>query len=111
MSLTIGMPVAVASTSAMSSSSTSATTSMSPAFHCFSRSALAAMSIFSPSRSDAATSKSWASMAPSFLRRTSAIFSSNSRRSGGAVIRRMRSRAPASSIRSIALSGRKRSLM
>src|SRR4028119_914180 len=37
--------------------------------------------------------------------------SSKSRRSGGAVIRRMRIRAPASSIRSIALSGRKRSEM
>ena len=111
LSLTIGMPVAVASTSAISSSSTSATTSMSPAFHCFSRSDLARISFFSSSRSDAANSKSCASIAPSFLRRTSAIFSSNSRRSGGAVIRRMRSREPASSIRSIALSGRNRSEM
>ena len=49
-SLTIGMPVATASTSAISSSSTSATTSMSPAFHCFSRSALARISFFSSSR-------------------------------------------------------------
>ena len=109
-SLTIGMPVETARTSAISSSSTSATTSMSPAFHCFSRSALAASSFFSPSRSEAAFSKSCASIAHSFSRRTAAIFSSNSRRSGGAVIRRMRSRAPASSIRSIALSGRNRSL-
>ena len=35
--------------------------------------------------------------------------SSNSRKSGGAVIRLMRRRDPASSIRSIALSGKKRS--
>ena len=41
----------------------------------------------------------------------SAIFSSYSRRSGGAVMRRMRMREPASSMRSIALSGRNRSLM
>jgi hypothetical protein len=57
---------------------------------------------------DAALSKSCASI-DSFSRRTSAIRSSNSRRSGGAVIRRMRMRDPASSIRSIALSGRNRS--
>ena len=51
------------------------------------------------------------SIADSLSLRTFAIFSSNSRRSGGAVIRRIRIRAPASSIRSIALSGRNRSLM
>ena len=110
-SFTIGMPVATASTSAISSSSTSATTSMSPARHCFSRSPLARMSCFSSSRRRAAASKSWPSMAPSLRRRTSPILSSNSRRSGGAVIRRMRSREPASSIRSMALSGRNRSEM
>jgi hypothetical protein len=43
--------------------------------------------------------------------RTSAIFSSTSRTSGGAVIRRIRVRDPASSIRSIALSGSDRSAM
>ena len=63
------------------------------------------------SRSDAAFSKSCASIADSFSRRMPAIRSSNSRRSGGAVIRLMRIRAPASSIRSIALSGRNRSEM
>jgi hypothetical protein len=47
----------------------------------------------------------------SLSRRTPAMRSSNSRRSGGAVIRRMRMREPASSMRSIALSGRKRSEM
>ncbi|CAM5258753.1 hypothetical protein SALBM217S_09309 [Streptomyces griseoloalbus] len=110
-SLKTGMPVAVARTSAISSPSTSATTSMSPAFHSFSRFALAARSCFSLSRSEAAFSKSCESIADSLSRRTPAIFSSNSRRSGGAVIRRMRIREPASSIRSIALSGRKRSEM
>jgi hypothetical protein len=109
-SLNTGMPVAVARTSAMSSSLTSATASMSPAFHSFSRTSLRSISCFSLSRSAAAFSKSWESMADSLSRRTSAIFSSNSRRSGGAVIRRMRIREPASSIRSIALSGRNLSL-
>jgi hypothetical protein len=50
-------------------------------------------------------------MADSFFNRMSAIRSSTSRTSGGAVIRRMRIREPASSMRSMALSGRKRSLM
>src|SRR5579875_2360694 len=50
-------------------------------------------------------------MAVSFSRLTCAIFSSYSRRSGGAVMRRIRIRDPASSIRSMALSGRNRSLM
>jgi len=95
----------------MSSSFTSATTSMSPAFHSFSREAFLASSCFSLSRSAAAFSKSCESMADSFSRRTWAIFSSYSRRSGGAVMRRIRIREPASSIRSMALSGRKRSLM
>ncbi len=110
-SLNTGMPVQLARTSAICSSSTSATTSRSPSFHCFSRSAFWPRSCFSASRSLAARSKSCASIADSLSRRTSAIFSSNSRRSGGAVIRRMRMRAPASSMRSIALSGRNRSLM
>ncbi|CAM5526194.1 hypothetical protein STANM309S_02083 [Streptomyces tanashiensis] len=59
-SLKTGMPVAVARTSAISSPSTSATTSMSPAFHSFSRLAFAARSCFSLSRSEAAFSKSCA---------------------------------------------------
>ncbi|COX06589.1 Uncharacterised protein [Mycobacterium tuberculosis] len=110
-SLNTGIPVQLPSTSAICSSSTSATTSRSPERHCFSRSARCATSVFSRSRRLAAFSKSWASIADSFSRRASAIFSSNSRRSGGAVMRRIRIRAPASSIRSIALSGRNRSLM
>ena len=105
------MPVQFASTSAICSSSTSLTTSRSPAFHSFSRCAFWPSSCFSLSRSCAARSKSCASIADSLSRRTWAILSSKSRRSGGAVIRRMRIRAPASSIRSIALSGRNRSEM
>ncbi len=111
-SLNTGIPVQFARTSAICSSSTSAMTSRSPARHCFSRSARWATSCFSLSRRLAAFSKSCASIADSFSRRASAIRSSNSRRSGGAVIRRIRIRAPpASSMRSMALSGRKRSLM
>ncbi len=110
-SLNTGMPVAVARTSAMSSSFTSAGVSMSPAFHSFSLASFLSISCFSLSRSEAAFSKSWESMADSFSRLTSAMRSSKSRRSGGAVIRRMRIREPASSIRSIALSGRNLSLM
>src|SRR3954468_683605 len=105
------MPVQLPRTSAICSSSTSLTTSRSPAFHSFSRWAFCPRSCFSLSRSCAARSKSCASIADSLSRRTWAMRSSKSRRSGGAVIRRMRIRAPASSIRSIALSGRKRSEM
>ncbi|CPU67578.1 Uncharacterised protein [Mycobacteroides abscessus] len=110
-SLKTGMPVAMARTSAISSSSTSATVSRSPDFHAFSLSARFAVSCFSLSRRPAAFSKSCASIADSFSRRASAISSSSSLSSGGAVMRRMRRRAPASSMRSIALSGRNRSLM
>ncbi len=110
-SLNTGIPVQIARTSAISSSPTSATTSMSPAFHSFSRLPFSASRVFSRSRRDAAFSKSCASIADSLSRRTFAMRSSNSRRSGGAVIRRMRMREPASSMRSIALSGRNRSEM
>ena len=84
---------------------------MPPVFHWRSFSARSAMSFCSLSRSEAAPSKSCASIADSFSSFMAAIFSSMTLSSGGAVIRRMRSRAPASSIRSIALSGRKRSEM
>ena len=78
------MPVAWASTSAIRPSSTTAWDATSPLRHCFSRRRRSARSDFSSSRSDAAFSKSWSSDACSFWRRTSAIFSSNSRSSGGA---------------------------
>src|ERR1700722_13441441 len=77
------MPVAVARTSAISSAVTSATVSMSSAFHSFSPASFFPVSCFSVPRRAAAFSKSWESMADSFSRRRSAIFSSNSRRPGG----------------------------
>ena len=106
---TTGMPVDMASTSAISWSVTSAISSDSPPFQAASFALRSSPSLDSWSRRAAAFSKSWSSIADSLLRRSSLILSSNSRSSGGAVIRRMRKRAPASSTRSIALSGRKRS--
>src|SRR3954449_9543520 len=91
-SLNTGMPVAFASTSAMSSSSTSATASRSPDFQAFSFSTRLRPSCFSASRRRAAFSKSCSSIADSLSRRVSAICSSSSRSSGGAVMRRMRRR-------------------
>ena len=105
------MPVAAARTSAISSAVTSAAASLPSACRSFSPASFFPVSCFSVSRRAAAFSKSWESIADSFSRRRPAIFSSNSRRPGGAVIRRIRIRDPASSIRSIALSGRNRSLM
>ena len=109
--LNTGIPVAVERTSAINSSSTSETTSRSPAFQDFSRSDFSTINCFSLSRSDAAFSKSWPSIADSFSFLTSAILSSKARSSGGAVMRRIRRRDPASSRRSMALSGKKRSAM
>ena len=110
-SLKTGMPVQAASTSAICSSPTSVMVSVSPSRHFCSFSRRSSPSLRSLSRRPAAFSKSWASMAASFSRRTSAIRPSISCRSAGAVMRLMRMRAPASSMRSTALSGRKRSLM
>ena len=97
-SLKTGMPVQVASTSAISSSSTSERMSISPDFHSRSRRWRSSSSWRSSSRRPAAFSKSCESIADSLRRRTSAIFSSTSRTSGGAVMRRIRIRDPASSI-------------
>ena len=68
-------------------------------------------SLRSRSRRLAAFSKSCISIAASFSRRTSRMASSTSLRSGEAHMFWMRLRDAASSIRSTALSGRKRSLM
>ncbi|BAS06913.1 hypothetical protein AHiyo4_03350 [Arthrobacter sp. Hiyo4] len=108
-SLKTGMPVELANTSAIRSSSTSEMSSMPPDFQWRSFSERSVMSFCSLSRREAAPSKSCASMADSFSIFSLAIRSSMAFSSGGAVIRRMRNRAPASSIRSMALSGRKRS--
>ncbi|CUQ41304.1 Uncharacterised protein [Flavonifractor plautii] len=59
----------------------------------------------------AAFSKSWPRMASSFSRRVCSTFSSSSRRSGGVASRSIRTREQASSMRSMALSGRWRSPM
>ena len=83
---------------------------MPPAVRSLSPASLVPVSCFSLARSAAALPESRQPIAGSFSRRTPAIFSPDSRRAGGAVIRRIRIRAPASSIRSIALSGRNRSL-
>ena len=68
-------------------------------------------SVFSRLRSSAAFSNSWARTASSLSACVFLIFSSSSRRSGGAVIRSIRFFEAASSIRSIALSGKKRSVI
>ncbi len=109
-SLKTGMPVAVARTSAIGSA-----VDLSDDVHVAGLPLLLALGLRRQQLlllvAEKAASKSWESMADSLSRRTPAIFSSNSRRSGGAVIRRMRIRDPASSMRSIALSGRNRSEM
>jgi hypothetical protein len=69
------------------------------------------VSFRSLSRSEAAFSNSWFSIAASFSVRTFSISSSSSRYRGGAVIVLIRMRDAASSTRSIALSGRCRSWM
>ncbi|CAM5258720.1 hypothetical protein SALBM217S_09308 [Streptomyces griseoloalbus] len=84
---------------------------MSPAFHSFSRFALAARSCFSLSRSEAAFSKSCEVDRGLLVAADAGDLLVELAQVGGAVIRRMRIREPASSIRSIALSGRKRSKM
>ncbi|CAB4588301.1 unannotated protein [freshwater metagenome] len=108
-SLKTGIPVACARTSAIIPSSTFPNSPLSPLRHSFSRRSRSPKSFFSSSRDLAAPSKSWFSMAFSFSARTTAILSSNSRSSGGDDSIDKRRRAPASSMRSIALSGRNRS--
>ena len=66
------------------------------------------LACFSLSRSAAAFSKSCSLIAASFSTRISSISASMSLTSGGRVIAPMRAREPASSITSMALSGRKR---
>ena len=110
-SLNTGMPVVFEITSAITSSSTTILTSEPPSRHEASLLLRSASSFSWLSRSSAAFSKSWPLMASSFSPASLAIFWSSSLSSGGAVRRLMRKRAPASSIRSMALSGRLRSWM
>ena len=111
-SLNTGMPVHIETMSAISSSPIDGrSASPSPASHCSSSSRFLFVSRRSLSRRFAAFSNSCASIAASFARRVSSISSSSSRYTGGEVIDLMRMRDAASSIRSIALSGRNRSEM
>ena len=105
------MPVHIETMSAISSSPISGRSPDSPERHCSSRSRFLLVSWRSVSRRFAAFSNSCASIAASLSRRVVSISSSSSLYTGGAVIDLMRAREAASSIRSIALSGRNRSEM
>ena len=110
-SLNTGMPVHIETMSAISSSPIGGRSVDSPASHCSASSRLRCVRRRSLSRRLAAFSNSWFSIASSLARRVSSISSSSSRYTGGEVIDLIRIRDAASSIRSIALSGRNRSEM
>ena len=110
-SLYTGMPVQMLSTSATASSSTSSNRSTPLWRTSFSLAAFSSRSAFSWSRRRPASSKRCSSTAAFLASCTSLSFCSTSRRSGGVDMRLMRRRLPASSMRSIALSGRWRSEM
>ena len=110
-SLKTGIPVHIETMSAISSSPTSGRSPPSPEDHSSSSSRFLFVSWRSLSRRFAAFSNSCASIAASLARRVSSISSSSSRYTGGWLIDLIRIRDAASSIRSIALSGRKRSEM
>ncbi len=101
-----GTPVDMDTTSAMSSTVTCCTVLEVSSSHCFSASSRSFFTASSSSRSSAARSKFWSPMALSFSARIFRSFSSRSRSSFGSVMLRMRMRAPASSMTSMALSGR-----
>jgi hypothetical protein len=105
------MPVHIETMSAISSSPMAGRSVDSPASHWSVSSRLRCESRRSLSRRFAAFSNSWFSIASSLARRVSSISSSSSRYTGGEVIDLIRIRDAASSIRSIALSGRNRSEM
>ena len=110
-SLKTGMPVHIETMSAISSSPISAWSASPEDFQFSSISRFFSVSLRSLSRRFAAFSNSWASIADSFSLRTVSISSSSSLCTGGAVISLIRMRDAASSIRSMALSGRCRSWM
>ena len=104
-----GMPVHMETTSRMSSSLTiSSSSARSDCTSCSSSSSFDCR-LTSRSRSSAAYSYCWLPIAWSFSRRSASRPFVASRTEGGVEWRRMRTRAAASSIRSIALSGKKRS--
>ena len=104
--LASGMPVHEDTTAIMSSSPTSTTLSSSDFFHAFTISSFCETRDFSVSRKAAAASKRWSRMASSFCCRTEFIFSVSSFTSAGRSISLIRALLPASSMTSIALSGR-----
>ena len=110
-SLKTGIPVHIETMSAISSSPIAGRSPSSPASQASSSSRFLAISLRSSSRRPAAFSNSWSSIAVSLARRASSISFSSSRYTGGADIDLIRMRDAASSTRSIALSGRKRSEM
>ena len=110
-SLKTGMPVHIETMSAISSSAIDGRSPPSPLSQRSSSSRFLFVSRRSVSRSEAAFSNSCASIAASLARRVVSISSSSSRYTGGDVIDLMRMRDAASSMRSMALSGRKRSEM
>ena len=107
--LETGTPVVMETTSAMSFTPTSLTERLLSSSHFFWAASRSSTSFFSSSRRRAASSKFWAEMAESLSVRSLRSLSSISRSSSGSVMLRMRMRAPASSMTSMALSGRKRS--
>ena len=106
-----GMPVHMLTTSAMSSGPTTGASLSPSAPSSSSRCSSFSCSFTSRSRSSAANSYCWELMALSFSLRRLSNPRSASLSDGGVEERLMRTREDASSIRSIALSGRKRSPM
>ena len=106
-----GMPVHIATTSAISSSPTDGWSPETCVCHSARSSSTRSLAVASASRSVAASSYSWLLIAASFsfVIRSSSFCATRS--SGGADEWRRRTRLEASSMRSMALSGRWRSVM
>ncbi|SPY13839.1 Uncharacterised protein [Bacillus subtilis] len=107
--LDTGTPVQLDTTIAISSTVTSEFSCPCFSFHDFFVSSTCSRRRCSVSRKEAAFSNSWLCTAASFSLRTSSSFCSSSFKLGGVVNERSLTFEPASSIKSIALSGRKRS--
>ena len=106
-----GMPVQSATTCIMRSSSMAIRFSSRVFFHCSMICSCLARSCFSWSRNFAASSKCCSAIAFSFCPQIASISFVRFSTSGGRTSAPMRAREPASSITSIALSGRKRPVM
>ncbi len=106
-----GMPVHIATTWAISSSSTIGCSPDIEDCHSVRSASAVSRAVASASRSVAASSYSWLLIAASFSLVIRSRSFCASRRAGGALELRRRTRDAASSIRSMALSGRWRSVM